>query len=335
MREREPQVDVVIVSWNAGPALWECVASLGQAGVELGRVIVVDNASSDGSIDGLEACAGAAGVPLTVVRNARNRGFGPACNQGARMGAAEHVLFLNPDARLEAGSLPGSLAELAEPANADVGVLGIELRDADGHLARSCARFPGALTYLWIALGLDRLGAFAHKGYRMTDWDHASTRDVDHVMGAFYLMRRAAFDAVGGFDERFFVYFEDLDLSRRVRASGRRVRYVAGPRAFHAGGGTTRAIPARRLAYFLRGKLRYARKHHGPATFAFAALTTLVLEPLARVLGALVRGRLGEARAAVGGYALLLLGEPRASRAAVGGADVPDASGELRSRAHG
>ena len=74
------------------------------------------------------------------------------------------------------------------------------------------------------------------------------------------------FAAVGGFDERFFVYFEDLDLSRRVRASGKRLVYLAGPRAFHAGGGTTRAIPARRLAYFLRGKLRYARKHERGAT---------------------------------------------------------------------
>jgi len=306
----EPVIDVVVVNWNAGPALAECVASLGAVREHLASVVVVDNASSDGSLDGLDALGAEHGLPLVILRNDRNRGFGPACNQGARLGAAEHVLFLNPDTRVAPDSLDRPLELLSSPAGADVGALGIQLEDERGRVARSCARFPTATTYVAIALGLDRVSPLRSLGYRMTEWDHAETRDVDHVMGAFYLIRRATFAAVGGFDERFFVYFEDLDLSRRVRASGKRLVYLAGPRAFHAGGGTTRAIPARRLAYFLRGKLRYARKHERGATLAIALLATALFELPARVLGGLVRGRVGEAAAAVGGFALCPFAEP-------------------------
>ena len=152
------------VSWNAGEGLAECVASIADAvvgDVELGRVIVVDNASSDGSLEGAVQAARERGVRLTVVRNAANRGFGSACNQGAALGTAPHVLFLNPDTRLFADSLSRPLRELAR--SPELAVASVALVGDDGHVARSCARFPTPWTYLWIGLGLDRL--FAERSF--------------------------------------------------------------------------------------------------------------------------------------------------------------------------
>ena len=304
-------LDIVVVNWNAGELLRACLASIGAAVTErfeLRRVVIVDNDSQDGSLDGLEEL----GLPLTLIRNQTNRGFGPACNQGARESDADYVLFLNPDTRLLADSLDVPLAWMDRPENAGVAVSGVQLVDESGRVARSCARFPRLSTYLWIATGIDRLLKNHALGYRMSEWDHTESRDVDHVMGAFYLTRRCAFDSVGGFDEDFFVYFEDLDLSRRLASAGHRAHYLADASAFHLGGGTTRAVKARRLAYFLRGKLRYARKHHALFGAFFAAATILLVELPSRCLGALVARRPRDAAATLGAYRLLLSAETAA-----------------------
>lgn len=305
----KPSLDVVVVNWNARDLLRAALVSLAGAldgSFELRRVVVVDNASTDGSLDGLADLS----LPIEVLRNAENRGFGRACNQGARASDADYLLFLNPDTRLFGDSLRVPLAFLERPESAGVAVAGIQLVGDDGRVAASCARFPRAATFLWIATGLDRLFARRGLGYRMTEWDHAESRDVDHVMGAFYLVRRRVFVELEGFDEDFFVYFEDLDLSRRVAAAGYRSRFLAEARAYHQGGGTSRRIKARRLAYFLRGKLRYAQKHHAGAAALAATAATLLVEPLCRSLGALLVRRPAELVETLGAYALLLKAEP-------------------------
>ncbi len=312
----KPSLDIVVVNWNAGPLLRACLGSIEGAlgdSFELQRVVVVDNASTDDSLAGL----GALGLPLVVIANAENRGFGRACNQGARESRADYVLFLNPDTRLFEASLCEPIAHLERPENAEVGVCGVRLVDAHGRIARSCARFPTSATFAWMALGIDRLRPCARLGYRMSDWAHDATRDVDHVMGAFYLIRGPLFRDLGGFDEEYFVYFEDLDLSRRVRATGYRSRYLASASAYHLGGGTSRRIKARRLAYFLRGKLRYARKHGGGLGLAATALATFAVEPFARTLGALLAGSPSDALATLRGYAWMLRPEPGAALAPV------------------
>ena len=100
----------------------------------------------------------------------------------------------------------------------------------------------------------------------LLEWDHAEDRAVDQVMGAFLMIRRDLFRSLGGFDPRFFVYWEDADLCERARAAGFAVRHVAGAVARHVGQGTTRQVRARRLFYFLRSQILYAGKHHGAAT---------------------------------------------------------------------
>ena len=274
---------VVIVNWNSGPQLRECLQSFAAVADDdvAARVTVIDNASSDGSSEGL-----ATSLPPTVVRNADNRGFGAACNQGAAGSEADFLLFLNPDTRLMPGSFAQPVRYLRTPENEKVGIVGIQLVDADGHVARNTARAPTAWSMVGNSVGLDRLAPRLFPPHFVTQWAHDQTRTVDQVMGAFFLVRRSVFEALGGFDERFFVYYEDLDLSVRAHAQGWSSVYLSTAQAFHRGQGTTEGATARRTFYFCRSRILYARKHFSTTGALAVTLATLALEPLARLAAA-------------------------------------------------
>lgn len=149
----------------------------------------------------------------------------------------------------------------------------------------------------------------------MVEWDHRSDRTVDHVIGAFYMIRAATFQALGGFDERFFVYLEDLDLSLRARRMGLLTRFVASPPSFHLGGGVSRQVKAERLFYATRSRLLYGFKRL-PAWQAWThAATTLVCEPLARTVRALLRRSWQVLRFTWRGFALVYRDLPALWRA--------------------
>jgi GT2 family glycosyltransferase len=276
-------IHVVIVNWNSGSQLKECLQSFAAAASDAVTVhlTVVDNASADGSCDGLE---GAMSAPLAIIRNADNRGFGAACNQGAAGADADFLLFLNPDTRLMPGSLELPARYLQAPEHKAVGIVGIQLLDADGHVARNTARTPTAWSAVGNSLGLDRLMPSLFPPHFVTEWAHDETQTVDQVMGAYFLVRRSLFEVLGGFDERFFVYYEDLDFSVRAHTQGFSSVYLATVQAFHRGQGTTENATERRMFYFARSKILYALKHFS-AFGAFAVVAaTLMLEPLARML---------------------------------------------------
>lgn len=276
-------VDIVIVNWNAGSLLRECVDSIIQHGEGLvNRIVVVDNGSADRSACSIE------GLPdVTVIRAGANLGFAKACNMGAAHGNCEFVLFLNPDARLLPGSLSPVIEFMQRAENAMVGICGVQLIGEDGLVARSCARFPSAGGFVARAAGLNRIATrFDHK---VSDWDHATTRRVDQVMGAFFLVRRSVFEALQGFDERFFVYFEDLDLAYRARELGWSNVYFAQAQAFHVGGGSSGQVKAQRLFYVLRSRILYTFKHFDPYAATAVLLATLFIEPLSRTVLALGR----------------------------------------------
>jgi GT2 family glycosyltransferase len=273
---------VIVVNWNSGTLLRDCLQSvstcLEQEALDH-EIIVVDNASTDGSANDLPPA-----LPCRVLSNPANVGFGAACNQGARLARGEFLLFLNPDCIVAPGSTTRCIDELSDVA---VGVAGIALEDATGHVARSCCRIPRFSDMVSRLLGLRRLGAFSDGV--MWEWDHASDRDVDHVIGAFYLMRRALFESLGGFDETFFVYLEDLDLSFRVRQSGHRVRFLAHPASFHVGGGSSQRVKATRLFYATRSRMLYTYKHFPRWQGHLHAALTILVEPLVRSVDALAR----------------------------------------------
>jgi N-acetylglucosaminyl-diphospho-decaprenol L-rhamnosyltransferase len=240
-------LDVVVVTYESTRHLPRCLAGL-PAGADL---VVVDNASADGSA----VLARALGA--RVVRNHRNLGFAAAANQGAGLGQGDLVLFLNPDAALDRASLERLVA--AVEGDAGVFAAGPRLRHPDGSEQRAWWPFPSALA-TWIeALGLHRLRPVR------TGPDGS----VPFVVGACLLVRRRHFEALGGFDERFWLYGEEADLCYRAARHGWTVRYLPEATAEHVGGASGHAIGSLAFEHFLRGTEHFILKHHGrPALLA-------------------------------------------------------------------
>ena len=292
-------ISIVIVNWNSGDQLRTCIESIGKYNSGLMcDVVVVDNGSTDHSADFLVAHS-----EVTLIRSGSNLGFGRACNLGAAHENSEFLLFLNPDAALLPESLQTALAYLQDSENAQVGVCGVRLLDETNQVARSCARFPSPMGFAAHAVGLIRL--FPQLGHFMAEWPHDQTREVDHVIGAFFFVRQSVFEQLGGFDERFFVYFEDVDFSYRARQAGWRSVYLAQAQAFHAGGGTSNQIKARRLFYSLRSRLLYAFKHFSVPSALLVLLTTLLVEPFTRTAFGLLRRSWPAVKETWSGYAML------------------------------
>ena len=275
-------LDIIIVNWNAGQQLRDCLESIVSArrdGFSLGQVVVVDNASSDGSLEGLDSLP----LPLDIIRNPINRGFGAACNQGAALCDGDYLLFLNPDIRLFPDSLTRTIQVMERAENQDIGICGIQMVDETGQVARSCARFPDTVMFFVKMTGFDRLFPLVFRSHFMFEWDHLDSRKVDQVMGAFFLVRRKMFGELGGFDEQFFVYFEEVDFSFRARQAGWGSYYLADAQAYHKGGGTSEQVKATRLFYSLRSRILYGYKHFGVISATALLCGTLLLEPLARL----------------------------------------------------
>lgn len=296
---------IIIVNWNAGQQLRNCVSSIALAIKDeftLSEVVVVDNASTDDSLRGIDHLD----VPVRVIRNTENIGFAAACNQGASGSADDYLLFLNPDMHLFLDSLAVPIAFIQRSENANVGVVGIQLVDENEKTACTCSRFPSLGIFLAQALGINRLARFRHLTQSMAEWAHDNTRYVDQVIGAFFLIRRSIFETLGGFDHRFFVYFEEVDLSYRAHQIGFNSVYLPEAQAFHAGGGTSNQVKAHRLFYSLRSRLLYGFKHFKPLQAWSLLLVTVILEPCSRVLFSLAKGSWRDARFTLQGYWMLL-----------------------------
>lgn len=274
----QPKISLVIVNWNSGTLLKDCLKSVSQSDFkEDYEIIVVDNFSSDGSeliVEDIESAH--------LIRAKSNLGFGKACNLGALQAKGDYLLFLNPDAAVTNDSLSKCLSFMEGSDNSVYGAIGVKLVDTNGHIAKSSCRLPTPSSMFFHSIGIDRL--FPKAGYFMTDWDHKDSREVEHVIGAFYLIRQEVFEKLNGFDERFFVYLEDLDLSLRVKSLGYKIYYLAEAEAFHVGGGTSNKVKALRLFYSTRSRLLYVNKHFSFLASALIFVTTLFVEPIMRVL---------------------------------------------------
>ncbi len=266
---------VVIVNYRTDEALAECLTSLGKASESLElEVLVVDNGGT--------LAAGAFRERFPAVRllaNAENVGFARAANQGIRLARGRHVLCLNPDTIIHEGGLAAMVGYL--DAHPGVGAAGARLLESDGSLQYSCRRFPGYLTIFFGRYALlTRLfpGNAASRDYLYLDWDHRGVREVDWVSGACLMVRREVVAAVGGFDEGYFLFVEDMDWCRRIRDAGFGIVYLPDAVVTHHIGASRGPVPAWIVWARHRGMLRYVGKHFGapwPARVAIAAALTL------------------------------------------------------------
>lgn len=246
-------MDVIIVSFNSREHLRATVAPL--AAPRWAHVVVVDNASADGSIEAVR------GLDVHCVSLPSNGGFARGCNIGFRTGRSPYVLFLNPDARIEPQSLEKLVQVLDE--NATLGAVGPQLLDEEGALEHSQRLFQRPSTILAQAL-------FLHRVFPEALWADDAVHDtaryeqsqpVEWLPAACLLVRRNLLERLDGFDEGFFHYCEDMDLCRRMRGLGMGIRYEPKATAIHIGGQS--APRASLLPQLTASKIRYARKHHG------------------------------------------------------------------------
>jgi GT2 family glycosyltransferase len=246
------ELTIVVVTWENAAEVRPLVASLGPTLAAGAELVVIDNASADATRAELAACAPHA----LVIVNATNRGFAAGANQGLAASRRRFVLFLNPDAVVEPDAVPRALSYLdALPA---VGIVGCRTLNADGTPQATVDRFHS----------VRGLVAEAWSGARAAGTPRGSSPDasgiVDWVYGSFLLGRRAALDAVGGFDEAYEMYGEDLDLCHRLRAAGWATAYCADATVVHHGNRSgARRYGAERDVAVLRGTLRFFRRRRG------------------------------------------------------------------------
>ena len=258
-------VTAVVVNFNTSALARRCLES---AAADLGsrdwNAVVIDNASSDGGADALAA------LPrTTVVRNAGNVGFGAAVNQAAAQSAAPLLWILNPDCVVH----PGAFAALAETldAHADCAIAAPQLLNADGSVQASARGNPTAWTGLFgrntLLTKILPSAAVARRNLPARDLvaSGVESAPVDWVMGAAMLIRRGMFDAVGGFDEGYFLYWEDADLCRRLWDRGCSTRYVPRALVTHDGGASARSESALATRAFHRSAYRYYATHVVPS----------------------------------------------------------------------
>jgi N-acetylglucosaminyl-diphospho-decaprenol L-rhamnosyltransferase len=248
---------VVIVNYNTGPWLERCLRSLERARGDLETdVVVIDNGSHDRSTDVVELSG------ARLIRNATNRYLSPAWNQGAAATDAPFLLFLNPDTEW----FGGTVSELLDVARSHprAGIVGPLLRNPDGTVYPSGRRFPKLLDAIGHAFvsPFTRGNPFTRR-YEMDGWDRTTEREVDWVSGACMLLPRAAFDAVGGFDEGFPLYGEELDIATRLRDAGWSVLFTPAVEVIHAVGVSTGGDrrPHRLFVMHSRSLYRYYAKH--------------------------------------------------------------------------
>jgi len=249
------ELSVIIVNFNDRPHLNACLAAVrNQAPAEGLEIIVVDNASTDGSREWIAE----AFPDVRLIANPRNLGFSAANNLGARAAGGAFLLFLNTDTVVSEGSLTGLVAKLkADPA---VGAAGPALLQGPDSYQVSFGRSVNFAAQFWQRHVLNPY----HKARQKKGGKETA---VGWLSAACLLCRRTAFEAAGGFDERFFIYFEDIDLCYRMSKAGWKLLHVPSVRIFHEGGATTAPRAADSRLEYRRSQLYFYRKHNSRASF--------------------------------------------------------------------
>lgn len=225
-------------------------------------------------------------LPIQVIQNGQSMGFAAGFSQDAKGIQEDYLLFYNPDAQ---NFIKVPIAFIEKPANWNAGIIGIQLLNDSGVPDRYCARFPTWGHFFSGIFGLDKLSSKWFPTHFMREWDYSENRVVDHVMGSFYLVRRSLFERLRGFDERFFVYLEDVDFSYRAWKDGWHSFYLTDAQAYHRGSGTSKQIKDKWLFYTLRSRILYSYKHFGWWSASSIAFLTLFVEPITRIIWAAMR----------------------------------------------
>ncbi len=279
-------IGVVVVNHNTREHLRACLASLPRGEV---APVVVDNASTDGSVEMVRA-----EFPEAVVlADGSNPGYGAAANRGVEACDTEHVLVLNSDTRIRPGALDALRAYLDR--HPRVGIAGPKLLNPDGSPQASCFPFPGTLRWLLendpVAPLAGRIPGLRDRLLRFSPPEGAV--EVPWVLGAALAVRRAALREVGGFDETYFMYFEEVDLCLRLKNAGWETHFVPDGLVAHVGAASTSQVRGRMAAQHFRSSLRFYRRHYRGPRLAFWLGTVYAKRLFLRVRDRLASGDAG------------------------------------------
>lgn len=258
------ELSVIIVSWNVKNLLERCLASVLAQLPDIpgaSEVLVIDNASSDGSAGLVQEKF----PQVHLIANPSNAGFTIACNQGIAGSSGRYVLLLNPDTELQPGALPLMVDYLRE--HPEVALLGPQLLNPEGSVQSSRRRFPSLATALVESTPIQwrlfpELPLLRHFSY--LDLPEGEVQEVDWVTGACLLIRRETLSQIGLLDERYFMYFEELDWCLRAKRAGWKIMYLPTAKVVHHAGKSSEQDLARRHIRFNDSKCKYYTKHYGP-----------------------------------------------------------------------
>lgn len=255
-------LSIIIVSWNVADLLAECLDSIFNAPTQLQiEVIVVDSASSDHTVPMVRERY----PQVRLLPQNSNLGYTRCNNIGLKSATGRHLLLLNPDTVILDDALDKMVAYLDE--HADTGIVGPHTLNTDGTTQSTKRRFPTLAVGIFESTWLQR---FAPKSvldtFYAVDVPDTQTADVDWVQGSALMARRTVYEQIGGLDEDYVMFSEELDWCKRAKAAGWRVVYLGTAQIIHHGGKSTEQISARKHIYFQESRLHYFRKHHGWAT---------------------------------------------------------------------
>lgn len=271
-KEGRFDLSVVIVTFESRSDVLGCLSSLaadlGPANTE---VVVVDNGSADDTVELVREWGGKGDKPanlaLRLIANRENRGYTRAMNRALEASRGDKVLFLNPDTRIQPGALQRLSAALDQ--HPQVGVVAPQLLNPDGSVQPSCRRFPRRRDLVYEILGLSRLfpssPVFNH--WKMVDFDHARMREVDQPQGACLMTRRQVLERSGPLDERFPMFFSDVDWCRRVKEAGWKIVFLPEAKVVHRKGASVYRTRAAMIWSSHRSFYDYWQKYAGERAF--------------------------------------------------------------------
>lgn len=249
---------LAIVNWNTRDLLEKCIRSIKQhsEGYTI-QILVLDNASEDGSADMVEQTF----PDAILVKNKRNVGFARGHEKLLPYSKGCYHVLVNSDIEVKEGCFTAIFNRMKN--DRIIGVLGPQISGPDGHIQPSCRKLPTLPYLFWDAMGIGKLLGGWFNPYHMAAFDHKTSRPVDQVMGSFFVIRTSIIPLVGFLDTRFFMYFEEVDYCKRVLNKGFSVFFEAGARVYHQGGGSSQKVKVQTIRRTMRSMHQYFKKHSG------------------------------------------------------------------------
>jgi hypothetical protein len=290
------EVSVVVVNWNTQDILRDCLRSIYEQCGEIDiEVIVIDNASTDGSVEMVKKDF----TQVTLIENSQNRGFAAANNKGIAISKGRYVLLLNSDTVVLDNAIAKTVA--FADSHPEAAVVGCRVLNPDRTLQPTCFMFPSILNMLLSSTYLYKL--FPKSKFfgreRMTWWNRNDIREVDVVTGCFMLVRQDAIKKVGSMDEQFFMYGEETDWCYRFKQADWKILFTPCAEIIHLGGQSAQKRATTMVVQLRKSILQFMKKHHGPLIYRIVCLLTVIFLavrlPIWSVIAFFQRAQNGEA----------------------------------------